>query len=434
MSKEKSKEQQEQEQWYISRAYLKLAEAIDYSRIFKYAESVNSAYESIEFSVKALCKLRDVEYSIEHFPDEITIVKISEKIGERWPEKKGELLGVLPIVLSYSDKLREIVRYGVEDKKEKKIRPVSPDRIFRQDYGNKVLNDAERLVDLLSQIERSFRWDVSRPIRLGILNGYVRDPATEKPCSEYTWSLQKANFWKEYFSGLKRNEQQKYEVLEINANEITEEFPIVLNPFGETYPEYSLENKEIYNQIKLFINNGGVFANTAGFPFFYAWDVKKGEKRPISEERLFLPKSFDIHEGTLTIKELQAMISFTGTLFYKDFGASTTYDTKTHTGAHEVETFQTEESKNLFEDLGINKVHEFRALRRETRNCLPILTANCYEFGEIYPVAAIKSGRGFLMVAGMSMTAKEEAALFAKAVDTFCNWMVSQYSYTKVLS
>jgi HEPN domain-containing protein len=431
MSAKKSKEQQEQERWYVSRAYLKLAEATDYSCIFKYAESVNSAYESIEFCVKALCKLLNVEYPYEHFIDEYTVAKLSEKIRERWPNKREELLSALPIILSYSDRLRGIAKYGVEDK-QKKVLPVSPGRIFCQDYSDKVLKDAQRLAALLSQIERSFRWDVGRPIKLGILNGYVCDSAMEKPCSEYVWSFQRGKFWNDYFSGLKRNEQEKYQIVPIKANEVTEEFPIVLNPFGETYPEYSLDNKEIYNQIKLFIENGGVFVNTAGFPFFYAWDVKKGEKDPISEERLFLPKSFDIREGTLTIKELQGVLSFTGTLFYKNFGASTTYDTKTHIGSHEVETFQTDESKSQFGDLRISKVHEFRALRKETRNCLPILTANCYEFGEIYPIAAIKSGRGFLLVAGMSMITEEEATLFAKAVDRFCDWMTSKYSYTKV--
>jgi len=126
------------------------------------------------------------------------------------------------------------------------------------------------------------------------------------------------------------------------------------------------------------------------------------------------------------------MLSFTGTLFYKDFGASTTYDTKKHIGAHEVETFQTEESKKIFGDLEIHKMNEFRALRKEARSCLPILTANCDEFGEIYPIAAIRSGRGFLMVAGISMTSEEEATLFAKAVDRFCDFMSSQYSYTKI--
>lgn len=115
----------------------------------------------LSFSIKALCKLLDVEFSFSHFVDEFTVVKLSEKIGIKWPEKKEKLLTVLPIVLSYSDRLREIARYGVEDK-QKRVPPVSPNRIFQQEYGDKVLNDAKRLVDILSQIEKSFRWNIKR--------------------------------------------------------------------------------------------------------------------------------------------------------------------------------------------------------------------------------------------------------------------------------
>ena len=126
----KTPEQKDQELWYISRAYLKLKEAIDYSRIFKYAESVNSAYESIEFSIKALCKLLDIEYNPEHFINEITVVKLSEKIGKRWPEKKERLLSVIPIILSYSERLREIARYGIEDKTEKNTTNISQSNLW----------------------------------------------------------------------------------------------------------------------------------------------------------------------------------------------------------------------------------------------------------------------------------------------------------------
>jgi hypothetical protein len=260
----------------------------------------------------------------------------------------------------------------------------------------------------------------------------VRDPATEKPCSEPVLNLSDGSSWKDYFSELKRDERQKYEVREIRTNEITEEFAVILNPYGETYPEFSLDTMEAYNQIKLFIANGGVFFNTAGFAFFYAWNVQSGEKKPISEERVLLPGTFSIKQGTITIGQLQELIRFTGTLFYKDFGASTTYDTEKHSGAHEVKTFQAPEDREKFGVLDMEKINEFRALRKETQNCVPILRANCLEFGEIYPIGSISLGRGFIVVAGISMSKKEEALLFADVINRFCDWMASKYSYTKI--
>lgn len=76
----------------------------------KCAEAVNSSFESIEFSVKALCKVLDVEFKQQHFLDQLTVAKLAEKIGKTWSEKKPKLLSVLPIILSYSDSLREIAR------------------------------------------------------------------------------------------------------------------------------------------------------------------------------------------------------------------------------------------------------------------------------------------------------------------------------------
>lgn len=315
----------------------------------------------------------------------------------------------------------------MEDR-QKRVSPISPNRIFQQEYSDKVLNDAKRLADILSQIEKSFRWDSSKPIKLGILNGYARDQTTEKPCSEYVWSYQQRQFWKDYFSELKRDGSPKFQVQEISTSEITEEFAAILNPFGEAYPEYSVDDRETYNQIKLFIEHGGVFVNTAGFAFFYAWDVKNGGKKPISEERIFLPVGGNIQQGMMTITQLQEMIRFTGTLFYKDFGASTTYDITSHVGTHRVETFQTLEDRKKFGDLGIKTVNEFRALRKETHNCVPILRANCPIFGEIYPICAINFGRGFIIVSGMSMTTREEATVLVNAIDHFCDWISSEFA------
>jgi len=414
----KSLAQQRQQNWYISRAYLKLKEANNYSRLGKYAEAVNSSFESIEFSVKALCKVLDVEYDPKHFVDEFTVAKLAEKIGKTWNEKKEKLLSVLPIVLSYSNTLREIARYGIENKNN--VGPVSPDQIFRGDYCDKVLQDAQVLVDILSQIETSQRWDISKPIKIGVFNGFSLNQSSENQCKPVI-TYEDADFWKRYFSALKRNDLPKYDVKEILSSAISEEFAVIMNPFGEAYPELNIHSRDTYEQIKFFIENGGVFANTAGFAFFYSWDHATGEKKAISEERfLLVPKAAD------KIKGLQELLGFSGTLLYLDFRAFVTSDDVGHMGPHEVETFQTKEDIEKFGKLGPIKLKEFRSLRNETiKNveCIPILRANCSVFGEIYPVAAIKFGKGFLVVGGFIIEREEEAKLFAKAVDAFCNWM-----------
>lgn len=291
----KSFGQQKQQNWYISRAYLKLREAKNYSRLGKCAEAVNSSFESIEFSVKALCKILDVEYDPRHFIDKFTVVKLSEKIGATWNEKKEKLLGVLPIILSYSDTLREIARYGIE--KKDSIEPISPDQIFLSNYCDKVLQDAQILVDILSQIEINQRWDVSKPTKIGIFNGFSLNSQSEKRCEPCT-TFGDVDFWEHYFDALKKNGAPKYDVRKILSNEISEEFAVVMNPFGESYPESNIDSRDTYEQIKFFIENGGVFANTAGFAFFYSWDTMRGEKRAVSQDRiLIVPKEADRIKG-----------------------------------------------------------------------------------------------------------------------------------------
>jgi hypothetical protein len=414
--------QQREQNWYISRAYLKLREADHYRKLGKCAESVNSSFESIEFSVKALCKILDVDYQPQHFVDQSTVAKLAEKIGKNWARKRVKLLGVLPVILSYSDSLREIARYGIE--KKDNVEPVSPDQIFQRDYCGKVLKDAQVLRDILSQIELSHRWDPSKPITLGVFNGLSGNQPNEKKC-EPSATFKDAQFWKQYLGAMKKGDMAKYDIREILTIEVDEQFAVIVNPFGEAYPESSAQTRDTYAQIKSFIENGGVFANTAGFAFFYSWDTITGERKAISEERFLLS-----YAAGDKIRGLQELLGFWGTLLYLDFGGFVTSDDTEHMGPHEVETYQTADDIKRFGRLGQVKLKEFRALRGEAiKNveCIPVVRAKCPTFGEIYPIAAIKFGKGYLLVAGFTMETKAEAEFLAKALDAFCEWMSREH-------
>ena len=420
MSK-KNINQQKQESWYVTRAFLKLREARYYSRLGKCAEAVNSSYESLEFSVKALCKMLDVNFSRKHFVDEFTVAILAEKIGRTWPRKRERLLSVLPIIMSYSDRLREISRYGIE---RKDVGPISPDQIFGKDYCNKVLEDSKIMVDILSQIEKSQKWAVSKPLKMGILNGFSIDPSKEKQCQPQS-TFKNVDFWKNHFDSLKREETHKYNTKNIQSSAISEEYALILNPYGEAYPESNVISKDTYEQIKIYIENGGVFANTSGFAFFYSWDHFEGKAIPISEEKYLL-----IHQQAETVQVIPELISFQGTLLYRDFGVSVTSDIGAHTGPHEIQPFQTDEDVKRFGKLTTPKLKEFRAVRADktTADCLPILRAKCEWFGEIYLLAAIKFGRGYLIVGGFATETETEAQCFARAIDAFCDWASKKYS------
>jgi hypothetical protein len=314
--------------------------------------------------------------------------------------------------------LREIAHYGIEKKDD--VGPISPDQIFHRDYCDKVLEDARVLRDILSQIELSRRWDPSKPFALGIFNGLSGNQPMEKKCEPFA-TFKEPQFWKQCFAAMKKTNVTKYEISEIPTVEVNEQFSVILNPFGEAYPESNVRTRDTYEQIKTFIENGGVFANTAGFAFFYSWDTARGERTAISEERFLLS-----HLEGDKIKGLQELLGFSGTLLYLDFGGFVTSDDTGHVGPHEVATYQTDDDVKRFGKLTQMKLKEFRALRSEAMKnieCVPVIRAKCPTFGEIYPIAAIKFGKGYLFVGGFTMETRAEAEFFAKALDAFCDWM-----------
>jgi hypothetical protein len=53
-------------------------------------------------------------------------------------------------------------------------------------------------------------------------------------------------------------------------------FSIVINPFGEAYPELGNAEGIGLKTILSYIRDSGIFVNSGGQPFFYSWDVNTG--------------------------------------------------------------------------------------------------------------------------------------------------------------
>lgn len=402
--------------WYIRRAYHNFRQAQRYFNLHNNVESIIASYEAIEFSIKALCKLLDVHFGKEHFVNASTLSILGEKIEKKGLGDKGKILTVIPVILGYTEQLRNIARYGVE---KTGVPSVSPSNIFRREYAASVLDDAKTLHDLLGNIEMKRRWKPK--IKLAILNGLVTG-TKEIKCSKYPFTNSDPNFWKSKFETLSATSSNEFEIREINATEISQEFAMVLNPFGEEYPEMDLKNKSVFYLIKDYVEDGGVYVNTGGFPFFYAWDVKEGKEYPLSEEKIFIPKALKVEDGTISAVQMQVYLQFTGTLFFKEFDAMPTPVSRDR------QVFQEDVDVTRFGDLvtGVGKVKEFRGLPKATKGCIPIVRAKDEISGEVYPISALKRGNGYLLLASMNTEREEEANLFVKAVDGFCNWITNQ--------
>ena len=113
------KAQKEIVSWYVHRAYYNFRQAQNLYNTFNNVESIIASFEAIEFSIKAMCKLCDVPYARKHFGADTaqTISILAEKVGQSHMYSKDKILQTMPIVMSYSDKLRIISRYGLEQEK-----------------------------------------------------------------------------------------------------------------------------------------------------------------------------------------------------------------------------------------------------------------------------------------------------------------------------
>lgn len=76
---------------------------------------------------------------------------------------------------------------------------------------------------------------------------------------------------------------------------------IVINPFGEVYPEEDFSHHTTFRKVRDYVHGGGVYINVAGYPFYYQYnDVNK---KPTEAGR-FEKKSQDPNDHEYIIKPL----------------------------------------------------------------------------------------------------------------------------------
>lgn len=243
------------------------------------------------------------------------------------------------------------------------------------------------------------------PIKIGVLNGYLDEHKTGKlPSKPYT-QYNPGDWYDELSSS------EGFDVTWAVASEISDKFDIIVNPFGETYPEIDKPNLTTLRNIRTFIETGGVFVNVAGLAFYYVWDGQKEDlSGPLYEtyqvtrlpgvlQRVVLPKASHLRDCSL----------------YKFFGIRTTFFSAAILAVTSV-------SDKFFKGLasvgGVNDVKEFRSAYRsdkEQATLIPLLKAahkitvipdgakkKQIDF-DCYPIAAVKYGNGYLLINGMAL-------------------------------
>lgn len=296
-----------------------------------------------------------------------------------------------------------------------------------------VKNDAEEVCRILNLFETKQKLETPR--KIGILNGYVEgQDSTEKPCSKYYYTDFKIEDWEKRFLQFSNSEgKNKYLVEKISISKVGNEYAVIINPFGEVYPEMDVKKRFAFNHLKEYVEDGGILVNVAGFPFFYAWDVIKGLETPIVDEKMLVPESVRIEGEKLYVDRFRPLLNFAGSLSWRDLGIITTADTRDMSGSNQLDVYQDNADKEVVGDIvnlgGENKVFEFRAVRKDaTEEVIPLLRAKRPDFGEIYPIAAIKRGFGYVLAGGMHTKTSSEFEKLTVAIDKFCDWIFKNCS------
>ena len=399
--------------WYSMRAKILFKEAEKYYEQFRYPMSIFSSQETIEFSLKAILRLHSFSYGETH-----EISRSLNKLANALEgEFRKEIIRAAEISATWLGESRNFVRYGLPASGNFGILP-EEFKIFDKNGAKMVLDAAKEVLDFLYKIEKKHKY----PIRIGILNGYVSEPEKETKLDDFYRIKSSFNVdkWKECLS-----DETKYKVDEIMASKIDNRYQIIINPFGEIYPEIDLEKKPVYGAIKEYIYHGGIFVNAGGFPFYWGWDVKEGNRKDFVDMIPYytLPDA----DGTFVVyKDIKPFFT---SLLWRDFGVRTTAATEVISASKKFEAIEVRKPDNdtvwIEKNVGgDDSVLEFRAIiAEENENIMPLLKVIRPDFGDVYPISAIKYyDRGFLFLGSMDIQTESEFKKLVEGLKNFCDW------------
>lgn len=134
------------------------------------------------------------------------------------------------------------------------------------------------LQDYFHRRRLSARWKST--LRVGILND---SEWNLENTDTYAWTDVSPNNWK---SQLEQTAQAQGSRLVVELIQISSQFDsyaIILNPYGEVYPEEDLANLTSLRKVINFVREGGLFVNVAGIPSYWAYNLDLRRRLDIAQ-------------------------------------------------------------------------------------------------------------------------------------------------------
>jgi hypothetical protein len=376
--------------------------------VYRYASCYAWLVHTSEFFWKSLTILSGNYFELKHEALQTDMAKISNVLLSN-----NERIKVYNILSQFPDIRRDLARYGYYEKGTHIA--ASPNAAFNRENTESDLHEVSWLINKLRQIHYYQIFDP--PIRIGILSGYVH-ARKEKPCSYYPHSkYTKAVQWMLDLKGIKSNNDSSLFQASLTpiSNLNDGNFSIVINPFGEAYPELGSAEGVGLRTILSYIQDGGIFINSGGQPFVYSWDVNSGSRNLLVN---FIPiasyAESNYHEEMPVLSRYESLeIPQEALILMKYFDVETEWDhpEKGMVGPIEVEI---EFDEILGNDKLKSRAKVYRPLRSD--NFQPLVHSPGSLWGRVYPVAAIKFGRGFLIYTGMSLDEEREYKLLVDII------------------
>lgn len=233
--------------------------------------------------------------------------------------------------------------------------------------------------------------------KIGILNGNIYSPIREykfeRSCTNVTASM--------WALALKKSKIE-HSVL-ITTSQISNSYSIIINPFGDSFPEQDTKLHKTFYSICEFVENGGIFIVTGGAFFAH--------QNPINSSK---------NEWVIT-KITEGIQSVSESFLYLEFGIQTTGDQfkdgkLVFREPTEIEIYQKPEDQYLTGKIDIPaKVKRFRAAMPSTSNYIPFIRE---KDDKSYPIVAVPYGKGYLIHAGLFLESEmsDELMLIVKII------------------
>lgn len=186
----------------------------------------------------------------------------------------------------------------------------------------------------------------------------------------------------------------------------TEHLEIIVNPFGEVYPEEDLSLHKTLTKIADWVYNGGVYVNVAGYPFWWQHNPLTGVTTESGRWDLKVKSSTQQVSGQLKPLLSDTLLGISPDM---DFQKSV------------VKGAQEDSDRRRFGEIagagGPNDVYVFRPYTVSTPLMIPMLRS---DDGKIIIIGAVPYGDGFFLFAGLEIDQSTPA--FDKVVAAIEGW------------